>query len=79
MIYILSYLLSFAYQTHDRINDYPIYIISCLYPALYHIMLLSYPDHQTGLQNKFLPDTINYKMIHQTLCDLRKTEYNVII
>src|ERR1044072_3257225 len=35
-------------QTQDMIRVYPALIISCPYPALYHILLLSYPDHQTG-------------------------------
>jgi len=41
-------LLSYAHQTHDRINVYHVLIISYLYPALYHILPLFYPDHQTG-------------------------------
>jgi len=45
---MISYLLSYAHQTHDRINVYHVLIISYLYPALYHILPLSYPDHQTG-------------------------------
>jgi hypothetical protein len=48
VIYILSYLFPNVYQTHNRIYDYLVYIISCFYPALYHILSLSYPDHQTG-------------------------------
>jgi len=42
---MISCLLSCAHQTYDRINVYHVIIISYLYPALYHIMLLSYPDH----------------------------------
>jgi len=37
------------HQTHDMISIYPLYIISCLYPVSYHIISLSYPDHQTDL------------------------------
>jgi hypothetical protein len=45
---MISCLLSCDHQTYDRISVYPIYIISCLYPIIYHILSLSYPDHQTG-------------------------------
>ena len=41
-------LLSCAHQTHDRINVYHVLITSYLYSALYHILPLSYLDHQTG-------------------------------
>jgi len=44
---MISCLLLCAHQTHDRINVYHVLIISYLYPALYHIPPLSYPDHQT--------------------------------
>jgi len=51
LIIMISCLLSCVHQTHDRINIYHVLIISYLYPILYHIMLLSYPDYQTGLYN----------------------------
>jgi hypothetical protein len=44
---LIFYLLSCDHQTHDMISVYPIHIISCLYPALYHIISISYHDHQT--------------------------------
>jgi len=44
---MISCLLSCAHQIHDRINVYHVLIISYLHPALYHIMSLSYSDHQT--------------------------------
>jgi len=44
---MISCLLSCAHQTHDMINAYYVFIISYLYPALYHILPLSYLDHQT--------------------------------
>jgi len=37
-----------AHQTYYMINVYHVLIISYLYPVLYHILPLSYPDHQTG-------------------------------
>jgi len=40
-------LLSCVHQTHDRIYVYHVLIISYLYPALYHILSLSYLGHQT--------------------------------
>jgi hypothetical protein len=46
---LISCLLSGWHQTLDRISAYPVYILSCQYPTLYHILSLSYPDHQTGL------------------------------
>jgi len=47
---MISCLLSYAHQTHDMINVYHVLIISYLYPALYHILPLSYPDNQTALK-----------------------------
>jgi len=44
-------LLSCAHQTYDMINVYHVLIISYLYPVLYHILPLSYPDHQTDPKN----------------------------
>ena len=37
-----------VHQTHDRINVYPVTIISYPYAASYPILSLSYPAHQTG-------------------------------
>ena len=48
MIKIIVCLLSCAHQTNNIINDYHVNIISYLYPAPYHTLSLSYPDHQTG-------------------------------
>jgi len=56
---MLSYLLSRAHQTHHRINVYHGLVISYLYLALYHIMPLSYPDHQTD--PRFMPQNQNIK------------------
>jgi hypothetical protein len=44
----MAYILSYVHQIHDMITVYPVYIISSYYPTLYHIMSVSYPDHQTG-------------------------------
>jgi len=41
-------LLSCVYQTCDRIDVYPVYIISYPYPFSYHILSISYHVHQTG-------------------------------
>jgi len=41
---MLSCLLSCV--SHDMISIYPVYIILCLYPVSYHIISLSYHDHQ---------------------------------
>ena len=55
LIIMISCLLSCAYQTYDMINIYHVLIISYLYPALYYILSLSYPDHQTVPLNVCLP------------------------
>jgi len=60
MIYCL---LSCAHQTHDKINVYHVLIISYLYLTLYHIMSLSYPDHQTDLKT-FVKDS-NEEIIYK--------------
>ena len=52
LIIMISCLLSCAHQTHDRINVYHVIIISYLYSALYHILSLCYPDHQTDTKTK---------------------------
>jgi len=44
---MLSSFLSCVHQTHDRINVYPITIITYPYPASYPIMYLLYLVHQT--------------------------------
>jgi len=41
-----------VHQTRDMINVYHVLIISYLYPVLYHIMSLSYHDHQTDPKKK---------------------------
>jgi len=45
---MLSSFLSCLNQTWDMISVYPVTILSCHYPVLYHIMSLSYHVHQTG-------------------------------
>ena len=48
---MISCLLSCAHQTHGMINVYHGHVISYLYPALYHILSLSYLNHQTKSKN----------------------------
>jgi len=48
LIIMISCLLSCVHQTHDMINVYHVLIISYLYPTLYHILPISYHDHQTN-------------------------------
>ena len=62
---MISYLLSCAYQTRDMINVYHALIISYLYPALYHILSLSYHDPQTDPKSaRNLNYAIKNSLIH---------------
>ena len=69
LIIMISYLLSCAHQTHDRINVYHVLIISYLYPTLYHILPLSYLDYQTD------PKGINIYRISYPMSYLRVFDF----
>lgn len=73
---MISYLLSFAYQTHNRIDIYHVYIIYCLYLAPYYIMSLSYHDQLLKCKTYFF----NTKLLFFIwLTNALKTFINIII
>jgi len=70
---MISCLLSCVHQTYDRINVYHVLIISYLYPALYHIRLLSYHNHQTGPKRSHI-HVFRISVVVQLSLDNKKIE-----
>jgi len=78
LIIMISCLLSRADQTHDRINVYHVHIISCKYPALYHNISLSYPDHQTDSKHGNNDSVISINLMKKTIELDREIQINHI-
>jgi hypothetical protein len=63
---MISCMLSYDYQTHDTISVYHVHILSCFYPASYHITIL--PIKRTLIGNSL--KKLHIPMNHIALCDL---------